>query len=265
MRSPLFLAAASLAVAASLPWPAVAQVTLDQRALEKLGPGPTQPTPAPTSPVPTSPAPTSSTPTPRSHPPAPRVDAHAHPNGPHQKLPATPRDVATQAPMPTMPAAPPAAPVLPPPIIVPTRPQPPPAPPAVVAEAAGEAERHGADLRVTFAAGSADLNPLTEAAVRALAENPPTGSTFSVTAYAAGTPDDPSTARRLSLSRALAVRSVLILAGVASPRIYVKALGAAAPTIADGPPDRVDVERVAPAAGSSAPAPAPAQPQKAAP
>jgi outer membrane protein OmpA-like peptidoglycan-associated protein len=259
MRRPSLLAAASFAVVASLPWPAIAQVTLDQRALEKLGPGPAQATPTPT------PAPAPPAPTPRARPPAPRLDAHAHPNGPHQKLPATPRDIATQAPMPTMPAAPPPAPVLPPPIVVPTRPQPLPAPPTVVAHASGEAERHGEKLRVTFAAGSADLNPLTEAAVRALAENPPPGSAFSVTAYAAGTPDDPSTARRLSLSRALAVRSVLIFAGIASPRIYVKALGAAAPTIADGPPDRVDVELVVPAAPASAPAPAPVQPAKAAP
>ena len=47
-------------------------------------------------------------------------------------------------------------------------------------------------------------------------EPPPSGgnTSFNVVAYAAGTPEDPSTARRLSLSRALAVRSALIADGV---------------------------------------------------
>jgi outer membrane protein OmpA-like peptidoglycan-associated protein len=259
MRRPSFLAAIPLAVAASLPWPALAQVTLDQRALDKLGPGADQPaTPAPHP---------GAAPAPRARPPAPRLDAHAHPNGPHQKLPPLPSDVAAHAPLPVVPFAPPPPPVLPPPIVVPTRPQQPPPPPAVAAAADGVAERHGTDLRVTFGTGSADLNPLTDAAVRALAEHPPPGSTFSVTAYAAGTPDDPSTARRLSLSRALAVRSVLITSGIASPRIYVRALGAAAPTIADGPPDRVDIELMPAPPGSqpTASSPAPAPSQKAAP
>ena len=57
-------------------------------------------------------------------------------------------------------------------------------------------------------------------------------------AYAAGTPEDPSTARRLSLSRALAVRSALMADGVTSARIYVRALGA---TGGDEAPDRVDL------------------------
>ena len=57
-------------------------------------------------------------------------------------------------------------------------------------------------------------------------------------AYAAGTPEDPSTARRLSLSRALAVRSALMADGVTSSRIYVRALGA---TGGDEAPDRVDL------------------------
>ena len=56
---------------------------------------------------------------------------------------------------------------------------------------------------------------------------PGDSTSFNVVAYAAGTPDDPSTARRLSLSRALAVRSALMADGVGSARIYVRALGAA--------------------------------------
>jgi hypothetical protein len=54
-------------------------------------------------------------------------------------------------------------------------------------------------------------------------------------------PEDPSSPRRLSLARALTVRSVLIAQGFASTRIYVKALGATTPALAEGPPDRVDI------------------------
>jgi len=57
-------------------------------------------------------------------------------------------------------------------------------------------------------------------------------------AYAEGDEDNASKARRLSLSRALAVRSFLIDQGVHSTRIEVRALGNKVP---DGPADRVDV------------------------
>ena len=57
-------------------------------------------------------------------------------------------------------------------------------------------------------------------------------------AYAQGDPDQASNARRLSLSRALAVRSFLIDQGVHSSRIEVRALGN---KVTDGPPDRVDL------------------------
>ncbi len=107
--------------------------------------------------------------------------------------------------------------------------------------APGEAVTGKDGLRVTFGPDSAALNPATDAALRALVHAP--GRTpqtdFGVAAYAAGAPDDPSAARRLSLSRALAVRSVLINEGVTSVHIYVKALGA--PPAEDKPADRVDV------------------------
>ena len=48
-------------------------------------------------------------------------------------------------------------------------------------------------------------------------------------------------ARRLSLSRALQVRSYLIDQGVRSTRIDVRALGANVPS---GPADRVDIKTV---------------------
>ena len=58
-----------------------------------------------------------------------------------------------------------------------------------------------------------------------------------VMAYASGS-DDAGKARRLSLSRALAVRSYLIEQGIGSTRIDVRALGDAAE---GGPADRVDL------------------------
>ena len=72
----------------------------------------------------------------------------------------------------------------------------------------------------------------------AKAAPPGVNTTFNVMGYAAGIPEDPSTARRLSLSRALAVRSVLMADGVSSARIYVRALGTAG---GDEVPDRVDL------------------------
>ncbi len=108
-------------------------------------------------------------------------------------------------------------------------------------DAPGEATLEKDGLRLTFGAGAAALNPATDAAIRKLAHASGVVATtdFTVTAFAKGAPDDPSVARRLSLSRALAVRSVLINEGVTSLRVYVKALGAPPPE--DVPPDRVDV------------------------
>ncbi|WP_073954006.1 OmpA family protein [Thalassospira sp. TSL5-1] len=60
-------------------------------------------------------------------------------------------------------------------------------------------------------------------------------------AYAAGESQNASKARRLSLSRALQVRSYLIDGGVRSTRIDVRALGANVPS---GPADRVDIKTV---------------------
>jgi outer membrane protein OmpA-like peptidoglycan-associated protein len=142
---------------------------------------------------------------------------------------------------PVVPAAPPPTPVLaplqPPP---PPHASPPPEPAPVVAGAVGEAIPVPGGVRVTFAAGAAELNPETDAALQKLARLAAGSAeaTVSVVAYAAGSPDDPSTTRRLSLSRALAARTVLIAEGIPSTRIFVRALGA--PT-GEGPADRVDV------------------------
>ena len=63
-----------------------------------------------------------------------------------------------------------------------------------------------------------------------------------VVAYAAGQSNNASQARRLSLSRALAVRAYLIDKGIRSTRIDVQAMGA--PENANGPADRVDLSLV---------------------
>jgi outer membrane protein OmpA-like peptidoglycan-associated protein len=157
--------------------------------------------------------------------------------------PAAPQAATPSSPSPppaTLPtAAPPTialAPAAPPP---PTEAAPPP-PPPISDSAATAATSTSSGLRVTFGAGQADLSPSSAAAIKQLVEAAPPGAntSFNVVAYAAGTPEDPSTARRLSLSRALAVRSALMADGISSTRIFVRALGAAS---GNEPPDRVDL------------------------
>ena len=80
-------------------------------------------------------------------------------------------------------------------------------------------------------------------------------ATLTLSAFAPGTPDDPSTARRLSLSRALAARSLLIAEGLPSPRITVRSLGASEPGFSAGPPDRVDLVVSSPPTSQAKPAP----------
>lgn len=58
-------------------------------------------------------------------------------------------------------------------------------------------------------------------------------------AYASGLPDQANQARRVSLSRAIGVRSYLIEQGIKSARIDVRALGNRSDS--GGPPDRVDI------------------------
>jgi len=155
---------------------------------------------------------------------------------------AAPPPIAPAAPV--VPPAPPAKPELPPVIAVPTqRPEPMPVIP-MAADAPGGAETIPEGLRVTFGPGRADLNPASVAAIRAYAApfETPNGGTVNVVAYAAGPADDPSTARRLSLDRGLAVRAVLLNAGVVSTRIYVRALGTPpAGELAGASQDRVDL------------------------
>ena len=133
----------------------------------------------------------------------------------------------------------------PPPAAVAT---PAPAPePAPVAEAAPETvvaavapSAPGEPLLIPFAPGGAELSSEMEDPLRKLAGSlaADEGLRLQLKAYASAERSVASAARRLSLSRALAVRSFLIDAGVNSTRIDVRALGA---KYESGPPDRVDV------------------------
>jgi outer membrane protein OmpA-like peptidoglycan-associated protein len=62
-------------------------------------------------------------------------------------------------------------------------------------------------------------------------------------AYASGDDDEARRARRISLSRALAVRAYLINKGVRSTRMDVRALGN---KVEGDPADRVDIVTMAP-------------------
>ncbi len=94
--------------------------------------------------------------------------------------------------------------------------------------------------RILFTGGSDQLPEKAKETLRRIAGELSTGDELRVQllAYAQGTPETASQARRLSLSRALAVRSYLIERGVRSTRMNVRALGN---KVEGGPADRVDV------------------------
>jgi outer membrane protein OmpA-like peptidoglycan-associated protein len=128
--------------------------------------------------------------------------------------------VATVSP-PRLPAAPQtAAPIVPAvaPALLPGK-------PAILRFAKGQTDvsAEGRDLLGTIAAE--------------LASNPQLR--LQLVAHASDSGNDPVESRRLSLSRAVQLRSYLIDKGVASVRIDVRALGSR--DLGDGPPDRVDL------------------------
>lgn len=164
-------------------------------------------------------------PTPTAPPPPPRVAA-APPPAPAPAPPPPPPRVAAAPPPPALAAAPPAPP-----------PQTAARPPAAALPPAAPT---GAGPRLVFGAGSSELPAGADATLKDMAQrlNADDALRLQVVAYADGTPEQASQARRLSLSRALTVRSYLISQGVRSTRIDVRALGSRA---TDGPPDRVDL------------------------
>jgi outer membrane protein OmpA-like peptidoglycan-associated protein len=195
--------------------------------------------------------------------PAPSAPQTATTAQPPTATPTTPSPTTPSPPAATLPTETPPtaalAPLAPPPTV---EAAPPPPPPPISDTATSAASATGNGLRVTFGAGETDLSPASATAIQNVVKAAPPGDTtsFNVVAYAAGTPEDPSTARRLSLARALAVRSALMADGVSSARIYVRALGA---QVGDAPADRVDLSVLganAPPTPASAPAAAPTSP-----
>lgn len=98
----------------------------------------------------------------------------------------------------------------------------------------------GQSMQITFAVDEATLPGAAQAALAAIAARLAADDTLrlQLKAYAGGGAKSASHARRLSLSRALAVRSELIEQGVRSTRIDVRALGNKSK---NGTSDRVDV------------------------
>jgi outer membrane protein OmpA-like peptidoglycan-associated protein len=179
----------------------------------------------PPAPPPAPPSPAASVPPP---PPAPPVAAKAP----------EPPPPAPSAPPPPKPAAAP-----PPPAAAPA-PEPPKPAPTTVARTtpppASAAVEPGQSLRVGFESGSAKLGPQASQQLKRIADGMSKDEQLrlQLLAYADGTSETASQARRLSLSRALAARSYLIGEGVRSTRIDVRALGNKSE---GGPPDRIDI------------------------
>jgi len=95
-------------------------------------------------------------------------------------------------------------------------------------------------LQIAFAAGDSRLPAAAQGGLKELAARMKAQESLrlQIVAYAAGGDLSASAARRLSLSRALAVRTFLIDNGVRSTRIDVRALGDKVP---DQPANRVDL------------------------
>ncbi len=208
----------TLLVLCLLPLPAFAQVTTNDNALDALKPA----TPSKT--VVTKPV------------------KRPLPHHTSTKAVTSSPSIAKPAQLPAVPAGPPPNPVMiPPPPVMPVHPRPIPPPVPIKADAAGESSAIPGGMRLTFGAGSSDLNQANDQTllnIAKLAQLDP-ALEISVTAWAPGTNEDPSTPRRLSLDRALAARAVLINAGIVSDRIHAVAKGFL--NIEGGPPDRVDV------------------------
>ena len=214
-------------VSQAAPPPALAEPPPIPRSAAAALPTPSAPPPIP--PIPAErPAPRVAV-APSAPPPPPALDSPAPP-----RPPAPPAAPVARAPAPAAP--PPAAPAPAAPVVAAAAPAA--APPQVAAAA-------GVLSRVLFSAGSADISDTSRRELSQLADRlgRDSDSRIQLLAYADGTPESESQARRLSLSRALAVRSFLIDQGIRSTRVNVQALGIKA---TGGPADRVDALAVGP-------------------
>lgn len=166
-------------------------------------------------------------------------------------------------PPPDVPPAPPKSVVIaPPPVAVETHPPVAPAPVIIDPKVQGRVRKTAHGMVLVYQAGSANLNENMLTALReyatSLAKDP--GLRITIRSYASGQADDPSVPRRISLARALIVRSVLIKAGVATTRIYPRAEGLPKGDIA--PPDKLEIIAVGAAPAPPGEAYYPREPQK---
>lgn len=166
-------------------------------------------------------------------PPLPAADAATAPPAVASDVPRVPRGEVAAAPLP--PADPAPAPAT-----APARTS----PPADATRVVALPPAGGDILRVEFTQGSSALTRDIESRLGALAAQlKATDARLQLKAFASTNGDNISQARRLSLSRALAVRSFLIEQGLRSTRIDVRALGIARD---GGAADRVDVVLLSP-------------------
>ena len=140
-------------------------------------------------------------------------------------------------------APPPAEPSTPAPAAEPTpKPEATPEPEPAPSQSAALTPPGGpvSEMRLVFNDGSAELTAAASSQLDGVAKELLSNADARVQllAYAKASAEGTSRARRLSLSRALAVRAYLIEKGIRSTRIDVRALGSG---FEDGPPDRVDV------------------------
>jgi outer membrane protein OmpA-like peptidoglycan-associated protein len=147
----------------------------------------------------------------------------------------------------------PSAPAAPAPVATaPSTPEPAPAPkpaaetaavPPAAKDPVASAPSGAGEYSLAFGSGSFELNNAARAQLDSIVKNMGSDENMRIQlqAYAEGDSNNASKARRLSLSRALQVRSYLIDKGVRSTRIDVRALGANVPS---GPADRVDIKTV---------------------
>jgi len=243
VRSRLYVAPKSKPKARVSAKPALTKPTMKKPAAQ----------PAP-KPMPKPPVQTAAAPKPMAAPKAPAAPAAPAPQAPKQLAqpapkPAAPAPAKTAPAPPPMPAtakappAPPPAPAKAPPPM-PKAAEAPPAPaPAPTQQAAAPASidlKPGQALRIVFEESATKLPTTAEANLGQLAATIRDSKDYRVQlmAYAGAKDLSTSKARRISLSRALAVRSFLIDKGVRSTQIDVRALGS---KTAEKPTNRVDV------------------------
>jgi outer membrane protein OmpA-like peptidoglycan-associated protein len=221
--------------------PAAPRVTAPSRPAPTRMARPSAPTAAPPAPPAVTRTPPAATMTPPAAPP-PAMALRAEP-APAPVAPSAPPPVAAApmpAPAPVVSVAPPKLPEPPKSEPMPLKAAPEPPRQTASLPPSGGAIAPGREFRLSFDSGEAAIRDATKQTLDGLAGSLKSDSSLrlQLMAYAGGDSQTASQARRLSLSRGLAVRKYLIDKGISSTRIDVRALGN---KFESGPSDRVDV------------------------